>query len=218
MRGVIEELVHELPLPQRLALSYAPAASRSLFLAVMALDARLAMIVRKRHEVVLAQIRIAWWRDTLRRPVSEWPRGDAVLGMLRTWQGPETLAALADGWEVLLDETLGPASIDEFGRGREAAFMAVAEELGLPDASGVAPAARCWALADLAANLSAAEEREPVVALGRLGAAPAALPRQMRPLAVLAGLGWAALARGGGPLLDGPTDGLRALRIGLIGR
>jgi hypothetical protein len=35
---------------------------------------------------------------------------------------------------------------------------------------------------------------------------------------VLAGLGAAALARGGGPLLAGPGSALLALRIGMTGR
>ena len=43
-----EDLLDELPRPQRLALSYAPAAVRSATLGLLALDARLGAILRRR--------------------------------------------------------------------------------------------------------------------------------------------------------------------------
>ena len=47
---------------------------------------------------------------------------------------------------------------------------------------------------------------------------PVTLPRALRPLTVLSGLGDAALRKGGAPLLAGPVDMMRALRLGIIGR
>ena len=78
-------------------------------------------------------------------------------------------------------------------------------------------AARVWALADLAANISDGEERALVVDYGR-PIVPPPLSASLRPLAVLAGLGAAALDKGGAPLLGGPRSALLALRIGLAGR
>jgi phytoene synthase len=80
------------------------------------------------------------------------------------------------------------------------------------------PAARYWALADLAANLSDAGERARVIECAR--GEPFASPggRALRPLAILGGLGRRALARGGRPLLDGRVSALAALRLGLLGR
>lgn len=212
------QLLDEVPPAQRLALAYAPASARDPLLAVLALDARLAVIVRRRHEIVLAQMRIAWWRDMLAGPRMLWPRGDPVLGMLREWRDPAPVAALADGWELLLDEILGPAAIDGFAQGRERALAAAAHELGLAVDDDVALAARYWALADLAANLSDPAEREEVVALSRTLPPPPRLPRALRPLAVLAGLGARSLRQGGAPLLSGSTGALCALRLGLFGR
>ena len=212
-----QDLLDELPPPQRLALAYAPAAARPAALAMLALDARLAMIVRRRNEIVLAQMRIAWWRDMLARPAAQWPQGDPVLELLRGWRDPASLAALADGWEALLDELLGPEAIDGFVAGRVGAWIGVARESGLSADGDVGLAARHWALADLAANVSDPRERALISGLARNLDPVPALPRPLRPLAVLAALGARSLARGE-PLLAGPGSALCALRVGLIGR
>jgi phytoene synthase len=75
-----------------------------------------------------------------------------------------------------------------------------------------------WALADLAANLSDAGERQLVLDQARKLPSAPVLPRALRALAVLAGLGATALENGGAPLLAGPRSALLALRIGLAGR
>lgn len=210
-------LLAELPPLQRLALAYAPARSHPATEALLALDARLATILRGRREPIAAQLRIAWWRETLARPEAEWPRGEPVLDALRGWRAPSDLAALAEGWEVLLAETLVPEAIEEFAAGRVRAFACLARELDVAEVDRAEQAARVWALADLAANLSDVKERALVVERGR-DLMPPALPASLRPLAVLAGLGVAALRKGGAPLLSGPGSALLALRIGLTGR
>lgn len=218
MSGIAPDAAVDLPLPQRLALSYAPKRSRAVLLGVLALDARLATIVRRRQEMVLTQMRIAWWRDLLAKDVVEWPAGDAVTDLLRQWRDPARLAPLADGWEMLLSEFLDPRAIEEFAQGRAGAFTAAADELGLPRDDGIEPAARRWALADLAANVTDADERRQIVSAADMQSGPFPLPRALRPLTVLAGLGDGALRKGGAPLLDGPGDMLRALRLGIVGR
>lgn len=210
------EFIPDLPPPQRLALSYAPARARPATLALLALDARLAATVRGRRETIASQLRLAWWRDMFARPSAEWPRGEPLLEALRSWRDASCLGALADGWEALLAEELTPAAIAEFAAGRGQGFACLVRQLG-ENSEGVGPAAQIWALADLAANLSDDAERALVVEQGR-DLAPPPLPTALRPLAVLAGLGQAALARGGAPLLSGPGSTLRALRIGLTGR
>lgn len=210
-------MLEDLPPPQRFALTYAPPRSRAATLALLALDARLAAILRARREPIAAQLRLAWWRDTLARPAAEWPRGEPVLDALRGWRDPSGLAELAQGWEALLAETLTPETVAEFAAGRGHAFACLACELGVGPVERAEEAARIWALADLAANLSGEQERALVVEHGR-GLAPPPLPPSLRPLAVLAGLGALALRKGGAPLLSGPGSALLALRIGLAGR
>ncbi len=215
--GPVTGLPEELPPPQRLALAYAPARARPVTLAVLSLDARLGAILRARLEPIAAQLRLAWWRDVLARPPCDWPRGEPVLDLLREWGDPSGLAELADGWEALLAEALTPAAIEEFAVGRGRAFACLARELDVAAVEAAEQAARLWALADLAANVSDSDERALVLESGRT-LMPAPLPASLRPLAVLAGLGARALRLGGMPLLSGPGSTLLALRIGLTGR
>lgn len=210
--------IGELPVLYRLALAYGSARGRPATLSLLALDARLGRILRGRREPLGAQLRLAWWREMLERPVSEWPASEALLDSLRAWRDPTALATLPSGWEALLAEELTPAAIGEFADARGQAFAALARELDAGAPEDAAAAARIWALADLAANLSAGAERDLAVDCGRRLGRPPRLPASLRPLAVLAALGAAALARGGGELLAGPAGMLLALRVGLTGR
>jgi phytoene synthase len=220
VQGIEEKrlLYDQLPPPQRLAMAYASSRGRPATLALLALDARLAAILRGRHEPIAAQLRLAWWRDTLASPVPDWPGGEPLLEALSAWRDPAALRSLAEGWEALLAEKLSFALIAEFIDGRGQAFAALARELGTDSSDEAAAAAQIWATADLAANVSDGSERDLVIAHGRDLPRPPRLSRSLRPLAVLSGLGAAALAEGGRPLLSGPRDVLRALRIGVTGR
>lgn len=215
---MIAGLTEELPPAHRLALAYAPARTRGAVLPLLTLDGRLAAILRKRREVVLVQVRLAWWRDLLAQPVGQWPRGDALLDSLALWRDPAALVPLVDGWEALLADDLSPGMIAEFIDGRALAFAALARELGAADPAAARDAGRTWALADLAANLSDGAERDLVIDFGRTLAPPPRLPASLRPLAVLAALGHQSLRQGGGPLLDGPKSAWLALRTGFTGR
>ena len=211
------DLLAELPPVKRLALSYAPSLARQATLALLALDERMAKMLRAAREPLATQLRLAWWRETLEQPRTEWPRGDPILDALRGWREPAALAPLANGWEALLAERLTPTVIADFVDGRGQAFAGLAREFGAEPAEDAAQAARVWALADLAANISDGDERELVVAYGRRQTMPRLSP-YLRPLAILAGLGARALEQGGTPLLAGPGSALMALRIGMTGR
>lgn len=212
------ELVSALPPAQRLALAYCPARARPATLALLALDARLAGALQTRREPFASQLRLAWWRDRFAGAQAEWPAGEPVLEALRSWREPRGLAALVDGWEALLAERLSPEAIAEFLNGRARAFGSLASELGAGPPEPAERAARIWAAADLAANLSDRAERELAVEQGRELLPPPRLAASLRPLAVLAALGAVALAKGGAPLLCGPRSALTALRTGLTGR
>ena len=209
----------ELPPVLRLALAHAPGRSREAALALFALDTRLAGFVRRGSEPLAAQMRLAWWRETLGAPPAGWPKGDPLLELLRGWRAPERLVALVDGWERLLAEgVLDRDAIGEFVEGRVQGWSALAGEIGAAGAK-IEPAAKAWALGDLAANLSDPAERALVLAVAKdeEGYMPPG-GRSMRPLAILGGLGRRALARGGAPLLEGRRAALAALRLGLFGR
>lgn len=212
-----------LPLPQRLALNYAPAPMRAPTAALFALDTRLSELVAKASEPLLAQLRLAWWRDELGKSPSARARGDPVLDSLgETWAGEErALAGLVDGWEQLVGEAPLPGSaLEAFARGRADAFAALARLAGEPAAEEIArDAGRVWALADLASRVSDGEERQAALALAHgITRGAARLPRALRPLAVLRGLARRALAAEGAPLVTRRRDILAALRLGMTGR
>lgn len=209
-------LLDGLPGEQRLALAYARGAARPLFLGLFALDARLAQVVRSAREPMLAQLRLAWWRERLAESA---PRGgEPVLALLAPLlaAGPG-LSALADGWEALLgDGTIEPSAIEQFAEGRAAAYRLLARHLG-GDPAEAERAARNWAMADLAGHLSAPDERMAALAIAAAQDwRRPALPRALRPLAVLHGL--ARRHRGAQPLIAGPAGLGAAIRLGLLGR
>lgn len=219
---MLDSLLDALPLPQRLALSYAPARVRGPTAALFALDARLAQAVRHQREPAVAQLRLAWWRDLFAQVPEMRPSGEPLVAHLAIWrQQDAALAALVDGWEHLIsDQNLSIEAIRAFAQGRVEAFRGLERLVGTesgPDA--VAVAARRWALGDLAAGLTSLIERDMVIKEARsLGSRPVSLPRELRPLAVLDGLARRVIARGGGAMFAGPGSIVQAFRIGIVGR
>lgn len=201
------EFLASLPVERRLALAYAAPRARRLWLGLFALDARLGTIVHKAAEPMLTQIKLAWWRDELARPQAMRRRGEPLLELLDEWGDDAVcLAALVDGWELVLgEEAIRPDAALRFAEERALACQGLAERLGIR-ADDIAQAARGWALADLRDALA-----DPVPYDWRR----VRLPREMRPLAVLYGL--AARSRGQAALLSGPIAALRAVRLGLLG-
>ncbi|MDR2858531.1 MAG: hypothetical protein LBV50_11895 [Novosphingobium sp.] len=213
MRGT-GDLLETLPPLHRLALAYAPARARLPTLALLALDARLAGIVRHSHEPMLAQLRLAWWRGQLGNDAANWPQGEPLLAALGFWQGRHgALAALVDGWELLTGPVpLPAAALVGFARGRGDAFASLAGVIGAgDDPARVRARGRAWALADLAGHLADSGERRTAGALADAAEAPR-VSRTMRTLAVLHGL---ARRRSRGL---SPGALLAAMRLGLLGR
>jgi len=202
----------------RLALAYAPAPTREDWLTWLGLDARLASVVRSAREPILAQLKLAWWRDRLTGDSAAWPKGEPLLARLAGWDDRAGLTALVDGWEALLGEPpLGRGTLETFAEGRAGALATLAAQIGANpgDAAG---AAHSWALAELAVDLPDPADRAAAARL--LGERPrlAALPRPLRPLAVLAGTTGRAALRGGAAELYRPGSFVTAVRLGLLGR
>lgn len=210
----------EIPPPLQLALAYAPAKARPHWAALMQLDRRLARIVAQASEPMLAQIRLAWWREMFSRPASEWPAGEPLLAKLSVWDAQRAgLAALADSWEAMVGEAPLPvASFAALSDGRGRAMAALAQIVdSAADRTEIERHAYRWSLADLAIHLSDDEERGQALALLR-AADPARdrLDRAMRPLSVLRVMAERA-AKDMRPI-GGAGDFLAAMRAGLTGR
>jgi len=222
-RGDFAEQVRDrLPPLRRMALAYAPSGIRAETMGLLALDARLADIVRAAREPVLAQIRLAWWRDALGKPARARPAGEPLVSLLRSWEGQDrALVALIDGWEAMLAEPKPDgAPVTALAAARGDAFAALAGLAGVPEHAAAASAlARDWALCDVAGNSSDLGGRAAALAL-LPAALPLAirLPRVLRPLIVLHGLARRALSGSRDATGLVPFDMLYALRLGLLGR
>lgn len=209
----VESLLETLPTEQRLALAYAPQARRGAIMALLGLDARLASVLRAAHEPILAQMRLAWWRERLQGLTPDSAPAEPLLQLVAaSWDDPEGLIALVDGWDALAGGDPAQA-LEGMMHGRALAFAALAPP-ALRDEAG--RAARNWALADLAARLSDPAGRAAACELaGRQDWRQPRLPRALRPLAVLHAL--ARRRHDGRPLLSGAGALPLALRVGLLG-
>lgn len=168
----------------------------------------MAGVVREAREPVLAQIRLAWWRERLAEPADKRPTGEPLLALLG--HHAAAFGPLVDGWEALLGEAPLPKSaLSDFAEGRARALGGLADVLGIPQEPSER-AGRSWALADLATRLGDLEELANVAVLKAETQGFPRLPRAMRPLVVLHGL--ASRSR------NGPIALLTAMRLGILGR
>jgi phytoene synthase len=209
---IADDRLDTLPPTWRLALAYAPAAVRPYWLSFLALDVRLAGVVRGAREPMLGQMKLAWWRDRFRAEPETWPKGEPLLASLRVWGGhAKGLEALVDGWESLLDEWDDGAALIA---GRVAGMQALAAALGA-QSDKVAAMAQGWAAMDVASHLGDAAERDKAMArLADLDWKRRNLPRAMRPLTVLHGLA-RRQHEGGDPA--SPMALVHAIRLGIFG-
>lgn len=187
-----------------------------------ALDQRLSRIIAQATEPLLAQMRLAWWRDQLAKPVAERPSGDAVLDAIgEHWAGEEgSLSAMVNGWEQMLADPPLPRDVAQsFAQGRAAPVIRAASAGAAKSDAAVDASAQLWALVDAAAHVSQQQERELLLDLAReCSPRLAPLPRSLRGLFVLAGLAQRALDRDDPTLMTGRGAALKALRLGIFGR
>lgn len=216
-----EALVATLPAVARLALVYAPASARQQTLALLALDARLANLIRRSSEPMLAQLRLAWWREAISGDPAQWPNGEPILATLRSWgELAGTASALVDAWEALTAPSpLGIGAIEAFAAARGEAAAALADTLGRSqDREAAQELGKIWALEDLSMRLGRDDER--LAAGVAAEAMPSRLPRvsrPLRPLRVLAGLSRRRRLAGSEDGAASPAAMLEALKLGLLG-
>ena len=211
-----------LPPEIELALAYTARVYRPALRIFFELDLRFARILSGTNEPMLGQMRLAWWRETLSKPLGERPSGDAVLDAIgEHWAGREEhLQKLVDGWENLLAEPpLGAEDARAFVSGRAGAMAgAFGDQAGEWDASGANNVARYWAFADLAANVSLDEEREMLVSLALEQTRPSRLRAPFKGVAVLGALSLRSLEKGGRPVMEGRGASITAIRAAFFGR
>jgi phytoene synthase len=103
----MNDTASQLPPPANLAVAYTPVAFRPAFTLLLQLDVRFADIVRKAREPMIAQIKLAWWRDAFALEPAQRPKGEPLLQALGACGDvilPSTLEDLVSAWELLLGE------------------------------------------------------------------------------------------------------------------
>ncbi len=197
-------LLDELPPLPALLTAYSSRSERRWQAMCWRLDQRLAAIVRRGGDPMIAAIRLAWWDEVLVEGDPGKGRGEPLV---ETWRAmaPTDAAALAadliDGWRALLAPEI-PNSDDlrHFGEKRGGGLFAlIAAGSAMPPSGALAQAGAVWALWDLAGNsrdaaLSDAAMREAKAALAAMP--PLMRPGASRPLRLLFALA-AADARAG---------------------
>lgn len=177
-----------------LALTYVPTVVRPALTALWNLDARLGSVLRGGGDRMIAQIRLAWWRDALEALDAGPPPAEPVLTAvalhaLPPGVGGADLAALEAGWSVLLEPELGPEQLGAYAEARGGGLFALSARLlsgSVP--SHVAAAGEAWALTDLARHTRDPGEARAALSAARrrLAGAPPHWPRKLRPLGMLA--------------------------------
>ena len=172
----------ELSPPARLAIAYAPRELRSAFALLLQVDQRFAEILRNAREPMIAQIKMAWWREAFSSAAEARPKGEPLLQALNQVGDQIPLSAfeaLASSWEHLLgSEPFSQEAMDTHAELRaEAIFMTYAVWIG--SVQDVGPIGRSWALEALRI---AFPER---VAHFHMPSAPLLKARALRPLSIL---------------------------------
>ena len=193
--------------------------------ALLALDATLTAIVRRARDPLVGQMRLTWWHEALSTLSESTPPAEPVLRALAAkviarGVTAERIAALVEGWEVLLEETPdAEALVARHAAERGQLFALAGACLDHGQFEALAAAGQTWALADLAAHvadpalLNAARER---------GIAAAAAVRGVRWPAPLRGLGGmgrdAGMALAGQGAAGSPRRALAVAKLALLGR
>lgn len=161
---------------RRLVLTYMPTPEAGAAIAaLLALDDKLAETLRTTSEPMLGQIRLQWWADALARLDTAPPPPEPVLqgiarDVLRDGVTGTQVAAMVEGWQVLLQADLDAAALAQHGQRGRVLFETVARVTASAAGDPVAAAGEGWALTDLASKLS-----DPQEAAAARGAAEVAL-------------------------------------------
>lgn len=205
---------------EALALHYAPDRWRGDYLALFALGSRSRLTVMQAREPMLAQIKLAWWREQIEtlRPGGTHP--EPVLNLIaQGWLSEkEALAALIGGYEGLLaPDDLSDEAIAAFIDAMAGTFASVARLTGNDrEADAAKLAGLSWGAACMS---SVMQQQTPASVLAESHLLPLPrLSRSLRPLSVLHALANRSLRRGGAPLVDGRGSVAVAFRAGLCGR
>ncbi len=104
--------------PLRLALAYCDPKNRQFFGLLLQFDRRLFDIIFQAREPLVAQMKLAWWRDSLRKPAEQRPKGEPMLADMLAVETAhpdaaiaDTMLLLVDAWDILLSHEIWDSNI-----------------------------------------------------------------------------------------------------------
>ena len=168
---------------QNLALTYANSDVKAPFALLMAFDSRLADVVLTSSEPMIAQLKLAWWRDALSAARDKRPKGEPMLALLSEIESaervkgvPSDMLSLVDAWEILSVQE--DAQLEHFSDHRgDAVFKSFARWNGAAVTQDIEMAGRRWSLADMMARTGRSDIS--------VSPQPVRLSRPLRPLTIL---------------------------------
>jgi len=172
-----------------------PASIRPAFATLWNLDLALAGVVSTSTDPRLGAIRLAWWRDRLEEldtegPIAGEPRLSAINRHLMPFANGAKLSMIAASWMPLLDPFPWGRNVADGLRERGELLFQVGAQILQSDARQAEPAGALWSLADGAFHCTDPQSREFLLGEARaaIAALPRKMPRELRPLTVLAAL------------------------------
>lgn len=160
-----------LPPPMFLAIAYAPLAVRSRLSWLLALDRRLADVLTRASEPMIAQLRLSWWRDALTSAPEKRPKGEPLLAQLDEIASDDAAISagrsLIDAFEILATDADSQAQESARKQRVSALCGAFASWIACGEAEGI----QINQIADWWSALT--------------GPMPKSLPRKLRPLTIL---------------------------------
>jgi hypothetical protein len=152
--------------PELLAVAYAPPHLREKLRWLLLFDHRLGEVLERAREPMIAQMRLAWWRDMLAKPAVNRPKGEPLLALLDDDVILcESAVKLVDAVELLVGE---PEQAE------------VAKSV-INRASAIFGAYALWVEGDIKSA-----EKLAMLCAGHSDAVMTSTPRNLRPLSILA--------------------------------
>lgn len=178
--------------PERqLALAYASPSARPGLAALWRLDVTLSAILAEGRDPLAAQLRLAWWRDSLQKLDREAPPAEPTLTetanlLVAAGLSGEWLSEMTVGWESLLvAPELSDDMLDRYASQRGGRLFEAAARILGAEADQVAAAGEAWALVDFARRSTDREESRAALEASRARRGPAKWPPRLRPIGML---------------------------------
>jgi 15-cis-phytoene synthase len=182
--------------PKMLALAYVKRKYRHAFELILHYDVKLGQIFQNSSEPMIAQMKLAWWRDVISRPASKRPTGEPMLAamlMIKDVGESQILAdamlRLVDAWDGLIHhEVWSNEILYNFAKAKSSAifdYHTKSSGHGIEVQRTANEIGRAWAIADLLTYCRNENEVAAIARMIRRDQELSRLPASLRSLSIL---------------------------------